>query len=177
MHTATTGHRRCLQGATVPQTTAEAAQDLIDRLEDDESRLVLRRFDNATAWQLGSWLATTALERDLGVTIVIERNGHRLFHAVLGTATPDNDEWARRKMNVVRRFEASSFLVGRRMEATGRSLDAEWGVDPARFAAHGGAFPIRVADVGVVGVVAVSGLPQADDHALVVEALSVLLDG
>ena len=30
-------------------------------------------------------------------------------------------------------------------------------------------------DVGVVGVVTVSGLPQADDHALVVEALERFL--
>ena len=64
--------------------------------------------------------------------------------------------WARRKMNVVRRFHASSYLVGRRMAGTGETLDADWGVDPADYAAHGGAFPIRIADVGVVGIVAVS---------------------
>jgi uncharacterized protein (UPF0303 family) len=151
--------------------------DLIAALEDDERRLVLRRFDNAEAWRLGSTLVGLASGRGLGVAIVIERNGHQLFHAVLGSATPDNDGWARRKINVVRRFEASSYLVGRRMDATGEKLDADWGVDPADYAAHGGAFPLRVADVGVVGVVAVSGLPQADDHALVVEALETLLAG
>lgn len=157
---------------TSPGPTGEA--ELIASLEDDERRLVLHRFDNGDAWRLGSILAGFALERDLGVAILIERNGHQLFHAVLGSATPDNDGWARRKMNVVRRFEASSFLVGHRMTAAGRTLDADWGVDPADFAAHGGAFPIRIADVGVVGIVAVSGLPQADDHALVVEALTRL---
>jgi uncharacterized protein (UPF0303 family) len=160
---------------TFPNATT--APDLIAALADDERRVVLRRFDNTDAWRLGSMLAGLALERDLGVAIVIERNGHQLFHAVLGSATPDNDEWARRKMNVVRRFEASSFLVGRRMEAAGEALDAGWGVDPADYIAHGGAFPIRIADVGVVGIVAVSGLPQADDHALVVEALTALMAG
>jgi uncharacterized protein (UPF0303 family) len=50
-------------------------------------------------------------------------------------------------------------------------------VDPAQYATHGGAFPIRVRNVGVVGVVTVSGLPQADDHALVVEALGRFLGG
>nr|BFE72411.1 hypothetical protein GCM10020092_057120 [Actinoplanes digitatis] len=49
-------------------------------------------------------------------------------------------------------------------------------MDPADFAAHGGAFPVRVPNVGVVGVVTVSGLPQADDHALVVEAIEAYLD-
>jgi uncharacterized protein (UPF0303 family) len=38
--------------------------------------------------------------------------------------------------------------------------------------AHGGAFPVIVHRVGMVGTVAVSGLPQADDHALVVEGLT-----
>ena len=158
--------------------TASPAQgvDLIARLEDDERRLVLRRFDNADVWRLGSTLAGWAMERGLDVAVLIERHGHELFHAVVGGATPDNDAWARRKMNVVRRFEASSYLVGHRLEAKGRALDADWGVDPAGFAAHGGAFPVRIAGVGVVGVVAVSGLPQADDHALVVEALTTLLD-
>jgi uncharacterized protein (UPF0303 family) len=46
----------------------------------------------------------------------------------------------------------------------------------SRFAAHGGAAPIRVAGAGVVGVVTVSGLVQADDHALVVEALRTFVN-
>ena len=43
--------------------------------------------------------------------------------------------------------------------------------------AHGGSFPIRVAGVGIVGAVTVSGLPQAQDHALVVEGLRDFLAG
>jgi uncharacterized protein (UPF0303 family) len=44
------------------------------------------------------------------------------------------------------------------------------------FAAHGGAFPVRIKDVGVVGTVTVSGLPQADDHAFVTEMIGAFLD-
>jgi uncharacterized protein (UPF0303 family) len=51
------------------------------------------------------------------------------------------------------------------------------GLDPAEYAAHGGAFPLRVPHIGVVGVVTVSGLPQAEDHALVVEAIEDYLSG
>ena len=58
-----------------------------------------------------------------------------------------------------------------RFAASGTALDQEMGVEPIDYAAHGGAFPITIKDVGVVGTVAVSGLPQADDHALVVELL------
>jgi uncharacterized protein (UPF0303 family) len=94
-----------------------------------------------------------------------------LFHAALPGSTADNDAWIERKVRVVERFGASSYLVGRRLAAKGQELGASLGVDPARFAAHGGAFPVRVLNVGVVAVVTVSGLPQADDHALVVEAI------
>ena len=40
---------------TEPSTPNDA--DLIAALEDDERRLVLRRFDNADAWRLGTVLA------------------------------------------------------------------------------------------------------------------------
>jgi uncharacterized protein (UPF0303 family) len=45
------------------------------------------------------------------------------------------------------------------------------------FAPHGGAFPITVVGVGVIGSVAVSGLPQLQDHALVVDVLRRALAG
>ena len=43
------------------------------------------------------------------------------------------------------------------------------------FAVAWGAFPVLVAGVGLVGTVAVSGLPQLEDHLLVVEALHAFL--
>jgi uncharacterized protein (UPF0303 family) len=65
---------------------------------------------------------------------------------------------------------------GRPSGAVGRGVRrASSPLDPALYAAHGGAFPIRVAGAGVIGVVAVSGLPQREDHALVVTALTQFL--
>ncbi|MEV6635434.1 heme-degrading domain-containing protein [Actinoplanes sp. NPDC051470] len=143
---------------------------LIARLEEQEQRLVLPRFEHADAWSLGSLLVELATGRGLPVTIDIRRGRQQLFHAALAGTVADNDEWIARKVRVVERYGASSFLVGRRLAAKGQDLDAGMGVDPAEYAAHGGAFPVRVPGAGVVGVVTVSGLPQADDHALVVEA-------
>ena len=40
------------------------------------------------------------------------------------------------------------------------------------YACHGGSFPIQVKGGGCVGVVTVSGLPQRDDHILVVQVLA-----
>ncbi|GID28044.1 heme-degrading domain-containing protein [Paractinoplanes brasiliensis] len=146
-------------------------QDLIAELEAQEAELELTRFDNADAWRLGSLLVELASQRSLPVAIDIRRGAQQLFHAALAGSVADNDRWIERKVRVVERYGASSFLVGRRLAAKGQELDAGMGVDPADYAAHGGAFPIRIRDVGVVAVVTVSGLPQAEDHALVVEAL------
>ena len=149
--------------------------ELIGRLEEQEKRLTFERFDNADAWALGCLLVDLATGRDLPIAVDIRRGDQQLFHAALPGSTADNDAWIERKVRVVRRYGASSYLVGRRLAANGQELDAGLGVDPARFAAHGGAFPVRVPHVGVVGVVTVSGLPQADDHALVVEAIEAYL--
>jgi uncharacterized protein (UPF0303 family) len=65
--------------------------------------------------------------------------------------------------------------VGRRLAASKTELDEALGVEPRLFAAHGGAFPIRIKDTGVVGTITVSGLPQADDHAFVVELIAAFL--
>jgi uncharacterized protein (UPF0303 family) len=148
---------------------------LIASLAAQEEQLVFTRFDNTDAWQLGAAMVAAATERSLPITIDIRRHGHQLFHAALPGTTAENDSWIERKVNVVNRFGAASYLVGRRLAANGTELDEALGVEPRLFAAHGGAFPIRIADVGVIGTVTVSGLPQADDHAFVTEMIAAFL--
>jgi uncharacterized protein (UPF0303 family) len=121
-------------------------------------------------------MVSAATERTLPITIDIRRHGHQLFHAALPGTTAENDSWIDRKVNVVNRFGAASYLVGRRLAASGTELDEALGVEPRLFAAHGGAFPIRVVNVGVVGTITVSGLPQADDHAFVTEMIEAFLN-
>lgn len=147
----------------------------IAELEDQEERLQFTRFDNLDAWKLGGRLVELATARELAVTIDIRRHGQQLFHAALPGTTPENDSWIERKVRVVDRFAASSLLVRLRLAESGRTLDQDLGVDPALYAAHGGCFPLRIRDVGVVGTVTVSGLPQVQDHALVVEAIESIL--
>ena len=147
----------------------------IAELAEQERRLQFSRFTNDDAWRLGSLLVDLARERALAVTVDVRRGEQQLFHFALPGTSADNDAWIERKIGVVRRYGNSSYLVGRRFQDQGSSFEEKSRLDPDRYAAHGGAFPILVTDVGLIGTVAVSGLPQAQDHRLVVEALERFL--
>jgi uncharacterized protein (UPF0303 family) len=146
-------------------------------LAAEEDELQLTSFTNDDAWELGCALVAAARAEGATVAISITRNGHRLFHAALPGATPDNDAWIERKTRVVDRFGHSSLYVRQLCEEQGTTAEARFGLDPRRYSAHGGAFPILVRSVGAVGVIAVSGLPQLEDHRLVVAALRAHLGG
>ncbi|CAL9528341.1 heme-degrading domain-containing protein [Streptomyces werraensis] len=147
----------------------------VEELEAQERRLVLRQFTHDDAWALGSLLVDLARERQAPVAIDIHRAGQQLFHAALPGSTPDNDAWIARKRRVVERYGSASYLVGARFRAKGTTFEESSRLDPDMYAAHGGSFPITVEGVGVVGAVTVSGLPQLQDHRLVVEALELFL--
>ncbi|MFJ3665966.1 heme-degrading domain-containing protein [Streptomyces sp. NPDC090106] len=148
----------------------------IEELEAQERRLVFRRFTHDDAWALGSLLVDMARERQAPVAVDIHRAGQQLFHAALPGSTPDNDAWIGRKRRVVERYGSASYLVGARFRAKGTTFEESSRLDPDTYAAHGGSFPITVEDVGVVGSVTVSGLPQLQDHRFVVEALELFLE-
>jgi uncharacterized protein (UPF0303 family) len=143
----------------------------VAELAAQEERLVFDAFGHDDAWALGSLLVEMARERGAAVSVEIRRGAQQLFHYALAGTSADNDAWLARKCAVVERYAQSSFLVGASFRAKGRTFEDSSRLDADRYAAHGGAFPIRLRGTGVVGAVAVSGLPQAEDHALVVEAL------
>ncbi|MFK4149451.1 heme-degrading domain-containing protein [Streptomyces sp. NPDC004065] len=157
--------------ARVAPRSAPEITPTVEELEAEERRLVLRRFTYEDAWALGSLLVELARERQAPVAVDIHRAGQQLFHAALPGSTPDNDAWIARKRRVVERYGSASYLVGARFRAKGSTFEESSRLDPDRYAAHGGSFPIAVEGAGVIGAVTVSGLPQLQDHRLVVEAL------
>lgn len=151
--------------------SAEREWPYAAELAAQERRLRWARFDEDDAWNLGVALVERARERALPVAVEILRGDHLLFHVALPGSSPDNDAWLRRKARVVARFHRSSLHVGQLCRDAGRTIEEMFLVPESEFAPHGGAFPIAVDGVGVIGSVAVSGLPQLEDHALVVEVL------
>jgi uncharacterized protein (UPF0303 family) len=144
-------------------------------LARQEEELQFDSFDNDTAHALGLHLVAAARAQQLAVTVDVRRNGQQLFHAALPGTAPDNDAWLMRKSRVVDRFGMSSFRVGERARQEGTTFEAQMRLDPDLYAAHGGAFPVTVRGTGVIGTVAVSGLPELEDHVFVVEQLAVFL--
>ncbi|MFC7991778.1 heme-degrading domain-containing protein [Streptomyces pilosus] len=155
--------------------TTPDATPTVEELEAQERRLVFEHFTHDDAWALGSLLVATARERRAPVAIDIHRAGQQLFHAALPGSAPDNDAWIARKRRVVERYGSASYLVGARHRAKGTTFEASSRLDPDTYAAHGGSFPITVRGAGVIGAVTVSGLPQLEDHNMVVEALDRFL--
>ncbi|MCA1492738.1 heme-degrading domain-containing protein [Sinorhizobium alkalisoli] len=145
------------------------------RIALQEQELQFDRLDLDAAWLLGSTLRGMAAERNLGVVIDITLFSMPVFYAALEGATPDNPNWVRRKRNTVFRLFRSSYATGLNLLKQQTNLQAKLGLPDADYAAHGGSFPIVVKGTGCIGAVTVSGLPQRDDHNLVVEALCEVL--
>jgi uncharacterized protein (UPF0303 family) len=145
--------------------------DALAALLAEEDELQFTAFSNDTAWTLGVRLVEAARAQGLAVTVDLRRGDQQLFHYALPGTSADDDAWVERKARVVRRFGHSSFYVGRSLAAAGTTIAEKYLLDPTEHAAHGGCFPVIVRDVGVVGTVTVSGLPQAEDHRFVVSVL------
>jgi uncharacterized protein (UPF0303 family) len=150
-------------------------EELLTSLLAEEDRLVFSHFDHDTAWELGSRLRAEANRAQLPVAIEIRGGGQCLFHAALPGSSADNDAWLLRKAAVAERYGHSSYYVGCRFRADGKDFDIDSRLDPSVFAAHGGAFPILLAQSGCIGTVTVSGLPQVEDHRFVVTHLERFL--
>ncbi len=140
-------------------------------LAAEEEELQFSSFTNDDAWELGTALRELARRQGAPVAIDISRNHQQLFRAALPGATPDNAAWIERKQRVVHRFGHSTLYVRQSFVERGTTFEEQSGLDPQRFAAHGGGFPVLVRSVGQVGVLVVSGLPQLEDHRLIVAAL------
>ncbi len=144
------------------------------RIAAQEARLSFKAFNENTAWALGSLLKTQAEARGVAVAIEIRLARETVFFCAMPGTAPTNADWARRKRNTVELLHRSSYATGLALLQEKSSLESKMGLPARDYASHGGSFPISVDGVGCIGAVTVSGLPQRDDHAMVVEALATL---
>lgn len=145
--------------------------DVLKALLIQEDEIQMHYFNNASAWELGNFIKTAAEAMSTSVAIEVYAFGQIVFsYAMPGTAI-DHQDWLRRKRQTVLRFGHSSYFQGLYNAAKNRDFEAIPHLDPKEYCAHGGSFPIRIKNSGVIGTVTVSGLPQETDHQLAIDAL------
>jgi uncharacterized protein (UPF0303 family) len=147
----------------------------LDEVVAQEARLQLPSCSVDDAVAIGRWLLDRALERNLAVTVEVWHGGRNVFRAARPGTNAHNDLYLAGKRRVVEHFRHATMHERLRHEAAGTTFAAATSLGFPDYAPHGGGFPLLVAGTGMVGVVLVSGLPQQDDHALIVEALEAHL--
>jgi uncharacterized protein (UPF0303 family) len=143
----------------------------IARIAEQEATLVFQSFDEAIAFAIGSAIRERALKEKLGIVVDIRTWDRPLFYTALPGSTGSNPSWARRKINVVKMFLKSTYRMVLEQGREDRTPPPGWGLSAADYVLAGGGFPIRVKNAGVIGVIAVSGLPERQDHGIVVDAI------
>lgn len=150
-------------------------QNLLDEVIKQEEELQFEEFTNETALELGMIVIDKATREKLPIVIDIARNGQQLFHYAFKGTTPDNDQWIIRKNRIVNRFYKSSYRLWAYLASIGKTLEERYYLSSMEYSAIGGAFPIILKSVGVVGTIAVSGLAHDQDHQVVISAIREFL--
>ena len=145
--------------------------DDLARIALQEDQLQFDTFSPETAWQLGIRLKQAVEALGKAVAIDIQLTGQPLFFVAMPGTTPDNVDWIRRKRNVVHRYQRSSYAIGLELQQKNTTLE-DRGLNVRDHAAAGGCFPIRLRGTGFIGTVTISGLPQREDHNVVVAVLA-----
>ncbi len=154
---------------------ADTVAERLGIFKIQEELAIFDSFTEMDAFRLGILLHEIASQQKAPVVIDIRTADRILFHAALPGSAPDNDRWVERKANVTLQYHQSSLRVGETLASKGRHVGPDIGLDPLLFAAHGGSFPIRLNHAGVIAAVTVSGLPSAEDHRMIITALSHFL--
>jgi uncharacterized protein (UPF0303 family) len=61
--------------------------------------------------------------------------------------------------------------MGQFLKSRGASIEEAFLIPESDYAPHGGCFPVILKNTGMVGTITVSGLPQEEDHKLVVQVI------
>jgi len=144
----------------------------IARIAEQERRLRFDGFNEDTAWDLGVQVRALAVARGTAVAIEVRLARETVFFCAMPGTSPANGDWARRKRNTVELLGRSSYGVRCSLELEGSSLEEKMGLPTRDYASHGGSVPIIATNGACIGAVTVSGLPQRDDHCMVIEALA-----
>ncbi|MDR2482814.1 MAG: heme-binding protein [Treponema sp.] len=146
--------------------------DYIKIVEAQEEALLFPRFSRQDAWKLGALFVKEILVKEHPVAVSVRlTSGLTLFQYAAEGAALNNEAWIAKKFRTLAEFDESGLLTFFRLRQRGRSLE-DRGLNPRKYAATGGSFPIRVKGAGLIGAALVSGLDHVLDHELLVECVA-----
>lgn len=147
----------------------------IEKIIEQETVLAFDSFNEATAFEIGGRLRDWGLAENMPIVIEIRFWDRLLFYAALPGSTASNADWVRRKMNTVKMFHKSTYRMVLEQAPTNKLFKPDYGLNPSDYVLAGGGFPIHVKGTGVIGAIGVSGLPQRQDHEVIVATLATIL--
>jgi len=139
-----------------------------------EEKLVFDTFNAEMAWALGNRIRDAVAREEGNAVIDITVNGIRMFACAVGRPVRHNETWIARKRNTAMEFGKSSLRVTRELALMNKTLEQR-GLSEQAYALSGGAFPIIVRGIGVIGTAVCSGLPQLHDHQHIADAMADML--
>ncbi|KAK9428420.1 hypothetical protein V1505DRAFT_423435 [Lipomyces doorenjongii] len=165
-------------------TDPTVAKLFIAKLAEQESELEFPSFTAEDALAMGLLILSESpngKNQDLPevdkVVVHISVNGNLLFYSAQDGTSAGNLDWIKRKVNTVTKFGHSSLYMGASCLARGLDFNRMMLLPESEYVGAGGGFPLRIKGVTYpVGVIAVSGLPQEDDHELLVRSIRKYLN-
>jgi len=154
------------------QTTGDLSSNNLIYLEE---MLVLTSFGIESAIEIGDIAKFLAVSRNLAIAIEVRLGDWIIYHVSLPGSTPENDLWISRKARTVMLKQHSTMYERVLAEERGIDWHKENNLLDETHAIHGGGLPLITKGDGFVGVLLISGLPQAQDHLLGVEVLTEFL--
>ena len=137
--------------------------------------LLLTSLTQNEALEIGEIAFAIGQDRALPIVIEVRLHDWTVYHAALAGSSPENDRWIARKARVVMATQHSTMFERVLAEESGIDWYATTGLSEETHAIHGGGFALNVKDLGFVGTLLISGLPQVDDHLLCVEVITEYL--
>lgn len=154
----------------------ERAQKWIENLEmykSHEQTYQFPEFSREDVWELGCDLVESNKDFPKQVAMEIYIGNTQMFRFIPGRCGAAQEMWLKKKRNTVVSLGKSSVRVAAELAKNEQTIaDVVPGLPNADdYAAVGGGFPLRMQDGVLFGTVCVSGLPDMQDHALIVGAL------
>jgi len=140
----------------------------------EEQSLILPSFSSTEGLEIGEITKSLGLLRNLPVALEVRIDDWIVYHASLPGSKPDNDWWINRKARVVMLKHHSTLYEQLSAQERGVDWHKENNLTDKTHAIHGGAVPL-ITNEGFRGSLAISGLPQVEDHLFAVEVLTEFL--